>query len=106
LVGIYVSLWGKQDATHTNIFSLFNLQIMEFKTVIQHLAQAIIDGHEWAPAAMKNLARDSKDWRFDHANKEKVSDLYEALWMSFDWAESPEGVHYWYKIALKTLEKK
>jgi hypothetical protein len=79
---------------------------MEFKTVIQHLAQAIIDGHEWAPAAMKNLARDSKDWRFDHANKEKVSDLYEALWMSFDWAESPEGVHYWYKIALKTLEKK
>jgi hypothetical protein len=103
LVYIYVSLWGKQDATHTNIFSLFNLQIMEHKTVLEFFAQAIIDGHEWAPAAMKNLARDSRDWPFDFAAKEKVADLYEALWMSFHWEQSPEGAKYWREIADKLL---
>jgi hypothetical protein len=96
-------LCGANKMQHTQTFHNFNLQIMEYKTVLEFFAQAIIDGHEWAPAAMKNLARDSRDWPFDFAAKEKVADLYEALWMSFQWEQSPEGAKYWREIADKLL---
>ncbi len=96
MVYIYVSLWGKQDATHTNIFftSQFSNIMNQTKTVIQHLAQAIVDGHPWAQAAMENY------FKLTHTDGMGGywGTLYMALQAAFRWKDTKEGFDFWENI--------
>jgi len=70
---------------------------MARKTIIEHLAQAIVEGENWAPAAMVYMIREQ--------SRNAVNDIYtkcphmfRALQLAFDWSETAEGHEYWYKI--------
>jgi hypothetical protein len=72
------------------------------KSAIEHLAQAIIDNRDWAPAAMKNHLTRPEVLEVPFFGMQCES-MKEALACAFDWANSPEGLDYWMK-AYRQLE--
>jgi len=64
------------------------------KSAIEHLAQAITEKRDWAPAAMKNHLTEVLETPFFGMQCESMK---EALACAFDWANSPEGLDYWMK---------
>jgi len=72
------------------------------KSAIEHLAQAIIDNRDWAPAAMKNHLTRPEVLEVPFFGMQCES-MKEALACAFDWANSPERLDYWMK-AYRQLE--
>lgn len=91
-------LCGAKLMQHTQIFSQFKIQfqIMERKTVLQHLCGAVLLGYEWAPDALKNMF----EYQRRHMIVQDVMEvsLQEAISTAFIWGETKEGHDYWAAI--------
>lgn len=81
---------------------------MERKTVIEHLQQAKIDGHEWAEMAIQNCEYTEKQ------GKAIAKDLPDALMYGFSWGkakfptgmESEQKAKYWGDVYRELKKKK
>jgi len=66
------------------------------KKVIHHLAQAVIIGYEWAPAALENMFEYQQ--RHMTVQDYREESLGDAISTAFIWAETKQGHDYWAAI--------